>query len=95
MSQSNNVVASALNTNLSNELKERIQKLQRDGQTFNECLEQVVSLGCYQLEYRRENGEVRKAKQKEMRIKARLVDDVISKDPELAVKFGLGTRVAL
>jgi hypothetical protein len=87
MSQSNN----GQSVNLSSELMDRVRKLKRDDQTFAEVVEQVVSLGCYQLEYRRENGEVRKAKQKIMR-------EVYKKaqaDPELAIKLGLGTRVAL
>jgi len=88
---SQNVAKGALDVRLSDELKERVLKLARDGQTFNECLEQVVGLGCYQLEYRRENGEIRKAKQKIMREVYRKAQA----DPELAVRLGLGTRVAL
>jgi hypothetical protein len=85
MSQS---VPTANAVNLSNELKARVEKLRREGQSFNECLEQVVKLGLYQLEYRREANPKKAQRAKEQRE----LWNRISRDPEAAVKYGLATR---
>jgi len=77
--------------NLNAELTARVKELKRDEQTPNDVMEQVFKLGLYQLEYRRE-ANPKKA------IQNKLMREVYKKaqaDPELAVKLGLGTRVAL
>lgn len=76
---------------LSNEVIARVKTLQKEGQSFNDALEQVVKLGCYQLEYRRETNPKKAIEQKLMRQVYRKAQT----DPELAVKLGLGTRQAL
>jgi len=40
-------------TQLSQEQTERVVKLQRPTQSFEDCFNQIVMLGLYQLEYRR------------------------------------------
>lgn len=82
---------SSNNLHLSPEMEARVLALKRDEQTPNEVLEQVVALGCYQLEYRREANPKKAAQQKLMRE----VFKRAQHDPELAVKLGLGKRVAL
>jgi hypothetical protein len=88
MSQSSN---GSWTLNLSAELLSRVKELQREGQTPNDVMEQVFKLGLYQLEYRRE-ANPKKAEQNKL---MRKVFKQAQSDPELAVKLGLGTRVAL
>ncbi len=88
MSQSNN---GSWTLNLSAELTARGKELKRDEQTPNDVMEQVFKLGLYQLEYRRE-ANPKKAEQNKL---MRKVFKAAQSDPELAVKLGLGTRVAL
>ncbi len=88
MSQSNN---GSWTLNLSAELTARVKELKRDEQTPNDVMEQVFKLGLYQLEYRRE-ANPKKAEQNKL---MRKVFKAAQSDPELAVKLGLGTRVAL
>ena len=76
---------------LSGELAKRASELKRDDQTPMEVMEQIFKLGLYQLEYRREKNPKRAEVQKQMREVFRKAQA----DPELAVKLGLGTRVAL
>ena len=88
MSQSNN---GSWTLNLSAELTARVKELKREEQTPNAVMEQVFKLGLYQLEYRRE-ANPKKAEQNKL---MRKVFKQAQSDPELAVKLGLGTRVAL
>jgi len=88
MSQSNN---GSWTLNLSAELTTRVKELKRDEQTPNDVMEQVFKLGLYQLEYRRETNP-KKAEQNKL---MRKVFKAAQSDPELCVKLGLGTRVAL
>lgn len=76
---------------LNSELQERTKNLQREDQTPNEVMEQIYKLGLYQLEYRRETNPKKAAEQKEMR----RVYKLAQKDPDAAVKYGLGTRPQL
>jgi hypothetical protein len=75
--------------NLSPELEARVLKLSINGQTPNEVLEQVVSLGCYQLEYRRKANPKKAQAQKEGRELTKLVKANPSKYPELAKQLGI------
>lgn len=77
--------------NLSDELADRTKDLKRENQTPNEVMEQIYRLGLYALEYRREKNPKKAEQQKEMR----RVYKLAQQDPDLAVKLGLGTRVAL
>jgi hypothetical protein len=88
------------NMQLSSELVERSEELRKDGQTQRELMEQIYKLGLYQLEYRNAPAaaaarkayrEKREAENKE----ARKLLKAAQSDPELAVRLGLGTRVAL
>jgi hypothetical protein len=76
---------------LNAELQARTKDLMREGQTPNECMEQIYKLGLYQLEYRREANPKKAQAQKEMRRVYKLAQS----NPELAVKLGLGTKVEL
>jgi hypothetical protein len=85
---------------LSPEMIERVEALRKEGQTHREIMEQVFNLGLYQLEYRQGPNAVaaRKAYQAKRREEDKLARNLLkvaSQDPELAVKLGLGTRVAL
>jgi hypothetical protein len=76
---------------LSGELGTRTKALQKEDQSVVEIMEQIYKLGLYQLEYRRESNPKKAVQQKLMR-------EVFKKaqsDPELCVKLGLGTRIAL
>jgi hypothetical protein len=76
---------------MSPETERKVLALRRPEQTPDEILEQVVRLGCYQLEYRRQANPKKALRDKE----ARRVYRQAQQDPELSVKLGLGTRVAL
>jgi len=85
---------------LGSELVERTEELRKEGQTQREVMEQVYKLGLYQLEYRNDPkaAAARKAyreKLNEQNKAGRALLKRASTDPELAVKLGLGTRVAL
>lgn len=72
----------------------------KDGTTWNEAFERVFDQGLYQLEYRygAEAKEARKqyAKRRSEEVKAAMQTyRKAQKDPELAVKLGLGKRVEL
>ena len=77
--------------NLSPEMEARIMALRLETQSPTDVLEQVVSLGCYQLEYRRKANPKKAAEQK----LAREVLKRAQRDPELAERLGLGKRVTL
>ena len=81
----------AYTLNLSPEMATRTKELQRESQTPNEVMEQIYKLGLYQLEYRREKNPKKAQEMKEMREVYRRAQ----KDPELAVRLGLGTRPSL
>jgi hypothetical protein len=98
MSQSNNVGQWKLE--LSSELQSRTEVLRKEGQSHRDVMEQVYKLGLYQLEYRNAPEAVasRKAyrdKLNEQNKVGRALLKRAATDPELAVKLGLGTRVAL
>lgn len=98
MSQSNN--AGVWQLTLSSELQSRTEVLRKEGQSHRDVMEQVFKLGLYQLEYRNAPEAVasRKAyrdKLNEQNKVGRALLKRASTDPELAVKLGLGTRVAL
>jgi len=76
---------------ISKELKERVEALRKEEQSFNECLEQVVAIGCWQLEYRRKNNPKKAEQLKAMR----KVWKVAQTNPEVAIMVGLGTKVTL
>lgn len=85
---------------LSAELSGRTEELRKDGQTHREVMEQVYKLGLYQLEYRNDPkaAAARKAYRERLNEQNRLGRELLKRaatDPELAVKVGLGTRVAL
>lgn len=82
---------------ISNEMLDTLKAVKKDSQTIVEVVEQALKLGCYQLEYRR--GDVAKATRKAYQEarrqedkKAREFYKLAQKDPDLAVKAGLGTR---
>ena|SRR5438477_9375171 len=97
MSQNGNAV---WQLQLSGELITRTEELRKEGQTQREIMEQVFKLGLYQLEYRNDPkaAAARKAyrdKLNEQNKAGRALLKRAATDPELAVKLGLGTRVAL
>jgi hypothetical protein len=53
--------------NISAELQGKIAALVNEGKTFQETLEQVIKLGCYQLEYRRDRNKTQAAEFKAFR----------------------------
>ena len=89
--------------NLTPEQVTRIKELltlMRDGTTFAEACERVVEQGLYQLEYRygSEAKAARKAYSKRRAAETKLAMAAYKraqKDPELAVKLGLGKKVEL
>ncbi|SRR6266436_9994167 len=98
MSQSNNGQVWTLQ--LSPELVKRTEELRKDGQSHRDLMEQVFKLGLYQLEYRKgpESVAARKAYRDKLNEQNKIGRELLKKastDPELAVKLGLGTRVAL
>jgi hypothetical protein len=98
MSQSNN--GSVWTLVLSGELQSRTEELRKEGQTHRDVMEQVYKLGLYQLEYRNDPKAAasRKAYREKLNEQNKLGRALLkqaSTDPELAVKLGLGTRVAL
>jgi hypothetical protein len=89
--------------NLTPEQVTRVRELlssMRDGTTFAEACERIFDQGLYQLEYRY-GSEARAARKAYSAKRAEMVKDALAaykkaqKDPELAVKMGLGKRVAL
>ena len=85
---------------LSPELQARTEELRRDGQSHREVMEQIYKLGLYQLEYRNDPkaAAARKAYRERLNEQNKLGRALLkraSTDPELAVKLGFGTRVAL
>jgi len=98
MSQSNN--AGQWTLTLSSELQSRTEALRKEGQSHRDVMEQVFKLGLYQLEYRNAPEAVasRKAYRDKLNEQNKIGRALLKKastDPELAVKLGLGTRVAL
>lgn len=89
--------------NLTPEQVTRIKELltsMRDGTTFAEACERIFDQGLYQLEYRygAEAKQARKAYSRRRAAEQKIANEVYKKaqtDPELAVKLGLGKRVAL
>lgn len=86
--------------NVSSELYDRTKELQKEDQSEQEIMEQVYRLGLYQLEYRQGASAVaaRKAYRDKLNAENKIGRELLKKaqtDPELAVKLGLGTRVAL
>jgi hypothetical protein len=99
MSQSNNG-SKQWTLELSSELQSRTEELRRDGQSQREVMEQVYKLGLYQLEYRNDPkaAAARKAYREKLNEQNKIGRALLKKastDPELAVKLGLGTQVAL
>lgn len=89
--------------NLSPEQLDRMKDLvgsMKDGTTPNEAFERIFDQGLYQLEYRY-GSEARAARKAYAKRRAEEVKDALKayrtaqKDPELAVKMGLGKRVEL
>lgn len=80
-----------MNINISVELEKRVKELKRDEQSLNEIVEQIINLGCYQLEYRRKNNPKKSIMNKMMRE----VFNKVQHSPELSEKCGLGKRVEL
>ena len=89
--------------NLTPEQMERLSELHssmKDGTTWNEAFERVFDQGLYQLEYRY-GSEAKEARRAYARRRAAEVKEAMKtykqaqKDPELAVKLGLGKRVEL
>ena len=72
----------------------------KDGTTWNEAFERVFDQGLYQLEYRY-GAEAKEARRAYAKRRAAEVKEAMKtykqaqKDPELAVKLGLGKRVEL
>ena len=88
------------NMQLSGELAERSEALRKEAQTHRELMEQIYKLGLYQLEYR--NAPAAQASRKAYREKLNEMNKVgrellkkAQSDPEMSVRLGLGTRVAL
>jgi len=81
----------SLTCNLSSEMSARTEALRREGQTVTELMEQIYNMGLNQLEYRRKKQpELAQERKEAMKLFRRA-----QQDPELAVKLGLGRRVAL
>lgn len=89
--------------NLTPEQVTRVKELlssMRDGTTFAEATERIFDQGLYQLEYRY-GAEARAARKAYAAKRGELVKEGLAvlkraqKDPELAVKLGLGKRIAL
>lgn len=85
---------------LSSELQSKTEELRKEGQSQRDVMEQVYKLGLYQLEYRNapEAVAARKAYREKLNEQNKVGRELLkraSTDPELAVKLGLGTRVAL
>lgn len=85
---------------LSSELQSRTEELRKEGQSQRDVMEQVYKLGLYQLEYRNDPkaAAARKAYREKLNAENKQGRELLkraSTDPELAVKLGLGTRVAL
>jgi hypothetical protein len=86
--------------NLSHEVEDMLKGVKKDGQSLQEVALQAIKLGCYQLEYRMgdQAKATRKAYQEKKKADDKVARELLKKaqqDPELAVKLGLGTRVAL
>lgn len=89
--------------NLTPEQVDRVKDLlssMRDGTTFAEACERIFDQGLYQLEYRygSDAREARKAYAKKRAQEQRVANELYKraqKDPELAVRLGLGKRVEL
>lgn len=80
-----------MNINIAVELEKRVKELKLENQTVQEVVEQVLNLGCYQLEYRRKNNPKKAIVNKMMRE----VFNKVQRSPELSEKLGLGKRVEL
>ena len=81
----------SLTCNLSSEMSARTEALRREGQTVTELMEQIYNMGLSQLEYRRKKqSELAQERKEAMKLFRKA-----QQDPELAVKLGLGKRVAL
>jgi NAD-specific glutamate dehydrogenase len=76
---------------LNAEQQERLDSMRKDGETPNECISRLIDFGMNQIEYRRKHA---KTKYEENKLGRKLLE-MASSDPELAVKLGLGKRVAL
>ena len=74
-----------MQVNLSQELGERLKGLKKQEETIQEVVEQVVQLGCWQLEYRRKTQPKRRERQK----LDREIAEKVRRDPELGVRLGL------
>lgn len=89
--------------NLTPEQAERMYSLissMKDGTTPNEAFERIFDQGLYQLEYRygSDAKAARKAYAAKRAIEQKAANELYKraqKDPDLAVKLGLGKRVAL
>jgi uncharacterized membrane protein (UPF0182 family) len=89
--------------NLTPEQVERVKTLlnsMRDGTTFAEACERIFDQGLYQLEYRygSEATSARKAYAKRRQAEQKVANELYKraqKDPDLAVRLGLGKRVEL
>jgi len=72
----------------------------RDGTTWNEAFERIFDQGLYQLEYRygAEAKAARSAYSKRRAVEQKVANELYKraqKDPELAVRLGLGKRIEL
>lgn len=89
--------------NLTDEQLDRLSELHdkmKDGTTWMEAFERVFDQGLYQLEYRygSEATAARKAYQQRRAKEQKVANELYKraqKDPELAVKLGLGTKPEL
>jgi hypothetical protein len=88
---------------LSPEQEERMKDLlshMKEGTTVLEAFERIFDQGLYQLEYRygSEAKAARKAYAAKRQAKQKVANELYKraqKDPELAVKLGLGKRIEL
>ena len=76
---------------LTQEQVARCRALAREGENVQDVAQKVFEHGLYQLEYRRKRNKVQAVDMKELRAMRK----VVRANPELAVKFGLGTKVEL
>lgn len=89
--------------NLTPEQMERLSELHssmKDGTTWNEAFERIFDQGLYQLEYRygKEAKAARQAYAKRRAQEQKVANELYKraqKEPDLAVKLGLGKRVEL
>lgn len=89
--------------NLTPEQEERVKSLlpsMKEGTTTMEALERIFDQGLYQLEYRygSDAKAARKAYAAKRAVEQKAANELYKRaqtDPELAVKLGLGKRIAL